>query len=103
MNTKMIRKFTGKILLVEDAFMIPPLLISLWQRETKAAAAFLLSMLVILAAAMAANFYVQGCKKEFPCPGGAGMCRTGLDYFKRDGGAAAVPFRRSSQLCGCHV
>ena len=45
--------------------MIPPLLISLWQRETKAAAAFLLSMLVILAAAMAAIFTSKDAKRSF--------------------------------------
>ena len=65
MNYKMIRKFTGKILLVEAVFMVPPLLISMYQRETRAAGAFVASILVILAVAAAAIFTAKDAKRSF--------------------------------------
>ena len=49
MNYRMIRRFVSKILLIEAAFMVPPLAISLYCGETEAVWAFLASIGIMLA------------------------------------------------------
>ncbi len=44
MNFKMMGRFVGKILLVEAVFMVPAMLISLWEQEYTAVRAFLWSL-----------------------------------------------------------
>ena len=51
MNYKMMGRFIGKILIVEAVFMVPAMLISLWEREFGAVIAFMWSLAAILAAA----------------------------------------------------
>ena len=48
MNYKMMRKFIGKILLAEAAFLVPAMLISLFFRETKVVVAFLETLVLLL-------------------------------------------------------
>ena len=48
MNYKMMGKFISRILLVEAVFMIPALLISIFNNEIKSVAGFGFSMLITL-------------------------------------------------------
>ena len=48
MNYKMMGKFIGRILMVEAVFMVPAMLISLWEREFGAVIAFMWSLSALL-------------------------------------------------------
>ncbi len=65
MNYKMMGRFLGRILLVEGIFMIPALLISLWERAYGAVAGFLWAMAIIFALAGLLTFLCRGCKNKF--------------------------------------
>lgn len=51
MNYKMMGKFISRILLVEAVFMVPALLISVFNKETKSVVGFVLGIVIILALA----------------------------------------------------
>lgn len=51
MNYKMMGRFVGRILILEAVFMVPALLISLWERENAAVKAFLWSIALTFALA----------------------------------------------------
>ena len=63
MNYKMMGRFIGKILMVEGVFMIPALLISLWEREFGAVKAFLWSIAVIFCGFSGACCFMQRNQK----------------------------------------
>ena len=65
MNYKMMGRFVGKILLVEAAFMIPALLISLCEGEFPAVKGFLLSMAAIVVIAGLLTALCKGSEKRF--------------------------------------
>ncbi len=65
MNYKMMGRFIGKILMVEGAFMVPALLISLYGRELAAVRAFLWSMAIIFAVAVLLTVLCRGSKNKF--------------------------------------
>ena len=76
MNYKMMGRFIGKILMVEGVFMIPALLISLWEREYTAAWAFWWSMAVIFVVSMLLKGICRGSKNRF-VPGGKPRTKRG--------------------------
>ena len=65
MNFKMMGRFVGKILLVEAVFMVPAMLISLWEREYAAVWAFLWSLLAVMAAAGGLLLLCRGPRNQF--------------------------------------
>lgn len=65
MNYRMMGRFMGKILLVEAAFMIPALLISLWERELSSVKGFLLGIAVIIIVAGLLLGLCRGSVKRF--------------------------------------
>ena len=65
MNYKMMGRFIGKILMVEGAFMVPALFISLYGRELAAVRAFLWSMAIIFAVAVLLTVLCRGSKTNF--------------------------------------
>lgn len=64
MNYKMMGKFIGKILMVEAVFMVPAMLISLWEREFQAVTAFMWSLVAILAASAGLLWLCRGSQKN---------------------------------------
>ncbi len=65
MNYKMMGKFIGRILMVEAVFMVPAMLISLWEREFGAVIAFMWSLAAILAAAGGLLWLGRSSQKKF--------------------------------------
>lgn len=65
MNYKMMGRFIGKILTVEGVFMVPALLISLWEREYTAAWAFWWSIAVIFVLSLLLTWLCRGSKNKF--------------------------------------
>ena len=65
MNFKMMGRFIAQILCVEAAFMIPALLISLYDKEILAVKAFLMAMTAILIVAGLLFGFVRGCERRF--------------------------------------
>lgn len=65
MNFKMMGKFVGKILLVEAVFMVPAMLISLWEREFAAVYAFMYSIAAVMALAGVLLLFSRGTKNKF--------------------------------------
>ena len=65
MNYKMMGRLIGKILLVEAAFMLPALFISLYGREAAAVRGFLIGIAVISAAAGLLLFLGRGSANRF--------------------------------------
>lgn len=79
MNYKMMGRFIGKILMVEGVFMIPALLISLWEREYTAAWAFWWSMAVIFVVSMLLKGICRGSKNRFYAK--EGLACVGISWF----------------------
>ncbi|MCM1026322.1 MAG: TrkH family potassium uptake protein [Roseburia sp.] len=65
MNYKLMGRFIGKILTVEGVFMIPALLISLWEREYTAAWAFWWSIAVTFVISLLLRWLCRGSKNKF--------------------------------------
>lgn len=65
MNYKMIGKFIGKILLVEAAFLVPALLISVFFQETEAIRAFLITIIINAVVAGGMLGASKGAQKGF--------------------------------------
>ncbi len=65
MNFKMMGRFVGKILLVEAVFMVPAMLISLWEQEYTAVRAFLWSLPAVMAAAGFLLLLCRGSRNQF--------------------------------------
>lgn len=65
MNYRMMGKFISRILLVEAAFMLPALLISLYESEMRSVCGFLTSIVITLALALALWFLCRKAKKGF--------------------------------------
>ena len=72
MNYKMMGKFIGRILIVEAVFMVPAMLISLWEKEFASVIAFMWSLGALLVAAGALLWLGRGSQKVLR-KGGAGL------------------------------
>lgn len=79
MNYKMMGRFIGKILMVEGVFMIPALLISLWEREDTAAWAFWWSMAVIFVVSILLKGICRSSKNRFYAK--EGLACVGISWF----------------------
>ena len=65
MNYRMMGRFVGKILTVEGVFMVPALLISLWEREYTAAWAFWWSIAITFVISLLLTWLCRGSKNKF--------------------------------------
>lgn len=65
MNYKMMSRLIGWILLVESIFMLPALLISIWNREEMAVQGFLLALMITLATAILLYLFGRRSSKGF--------------------------------------
>ena len=79
MNYKMMGKFIGRILMVEAVFMVPAMLISLWEREFGAVIAFMWSLGAILLAAGGLLWLGRGSQKRFYAK--EGLACVGLSWI----------------------
>ena len=79
MNYKMMGKFIGRILLVEAVFMVPAMLISLWEREFAAVTAFMWSLGALLVAAGGLSWFGRGSQKKFYAK--EGLACVGLSWI----------------------
>lgn len=79
MNYRMMGRFIGKILLVEAVFMVPAMMISLWEREYIVVRAFMWSLAAILAAAGGLVWFGRGSQKKFYAR--EGMACVGLSWL----------------------
>jgi len=65
MNFKMMGRFVSKILLVEAVFMVPAMLISLWEKEYAVVWAFMWTLAAVLAVAGVLHFLCRGSQNQF--------------------------------------
>ncbi len=65
MNYRMIGRFMSRILLVEVVFMIPALLISVFEKEWNSVKGFAIGMLIILLVAVLLSLFSKGYVKQF--------------------------------------
>ncbi len=65
MNYKMMGRFVGKILLVEAVFMVPAMLISLWEKEYESAWGFFWGIVATVAIAGVLAVFCRGIKNKF--------------------------------------
>lgn len=65
MNYKMMGRFVGKILLVEAVFMVPAMLISLWEKEYASVWGFFWGIAATAAAAGLLAIFCRGVKNKF--------------------------------------
>ncbi len=79
MNYKMMGKFIGNILMVEAVFMVPAMLISLWEAEFGAVTAFMWSLGALLLAAGGLMWLGRGCQKKFYAK--EGLACVGLSWI----------------------
>ncbi len=79
MNYKMMARFIGRILMVEAVFMVPAMLISLWEKEFDAVWAFMWSLGIIMAVSGVLLFFCRGSKNRFYAK--EGMACVGLSWF----------------------
>ena len=79
MNYKMMGKFIGRILMVEAVFMVPAMLISLWEREFGAVIAFMWRLAAILAAAGGLLWLGRSSQKKFYAK--EGLACVGLSWI----------------------
>lgn len=79
MNYKMMGRFIGRILMVEAVFMVPAMLISLWEKEFGAVRAFMWSMGIIVVVSGLLMFLCRGSRNRFFAK--EGMACVGLSWF----------------------
>ncbi len=79
MNYKMMGKFIGRILIVEAVFMVPAMLISLWEKEFASVIAFMWSLGALLVAAGALLWLGRGSQKKFYAK--EGLACVGLSWI----------------------
>lgn len=65
MNYKMMGRFVGRILMVEGVFMVPAMLISLFEKEFAAVRAFAWSLVIILAVSWLLIWISRGSRNKF--------------------------------------
>lgn len=65
MNYKMMGRFVGRILMVEGVFMVPALLISLFEREFDSVRGFAWSLIIILAVSWLLIWICRGSQNKF--------------------------------------
>lgn len=79
MNFKMLGRFIGKILIVEAVFMVPAMLISLYEREFEAVRAFMWSLAAIMAVAGLLIGVCRGSDNKFYAR--EGLACVGISWF----------------------
>lgn len=79
MNYKMMGRFIGRILMVEAVFMVPAMLISLWEKEFGAVRAFMWSLGIIVVVSGLLMFLCRGSRNRFFAK--EGMACVGLSWF----------------------
>ncbi len=79
MNYKMMGKFIGRILIVEAVFMVPAMLISLWEKEFASVIAFMWSLGALLVAAGGLLWLGRGSQKRFYAK--EGLACVGLSWI----------------------
>ncbi len=79
MNYKMMGKFIGRILIVEAVFMVPAMLISLWEKEFASVIAFMWSLGALLVAAGGLLWLGRGSQKKFYAK--EGLACVGLSWI----------------------
>ena len=65
MNYRMMGRFIAQILLLEGLFMLPAMFISLAYRESTAAKAFVLTIVLLLVISVLLRFFCRGAKSNF--------------------------------------
>ncbi len=65
MNYKMMGRFIGNILMVEAVFMVPAMLISLWEREYASVRAFMWTLAAIILVVGLLKWLCRGSKNKF--------------------------------------
>ena len=70
MNYKLMGRFISKILMVEAVFMVPAMLISLWEREYGAVRAFMWTLGAVVLAAGLLRLLSKGSQNKFYAKGG---------------------------------
>lgn len=79
MNYKMMGKFISQILMVEAVFMLPPLLISVWEQNMNALRGFAVGMVVTLAVACLLHALCRNYKQQFYAK--EGMACVGIGWI----------------------
>ena len=79
MNYKMLGRFIGKILMVEAVFMVPAMMISLWEREFAVVRAFMWTLAAILAVVGVLIWACRGSKNKFYAK--EGLACVGLSWL----------------------
>lgn len=79
MNYRMMGRFIGRILMVEAVFMVPAMLISLWEKEFGAVRAFMWSLGIIVVISGALLILCRGSKNRFFAK--EGLACVGLSWF----------------------
>ena len=79
MNYKMMGRFIGKILIVEAVFMVPAMLISLWEREFAVVRAFMWTLAAILVVVGLLMWVCRGSKNKFYAK--EGLACVGLSWI----------------------
>lgn len=79
MNYKIMGKFIGRILIVEAVFMVPAMLISLWEKEFTSVIAFMWSLGAILVVAGGLLWFGRGSQKKFYAK--EGLACVGLSWI----------------------
>ena len=95
MNYKVIGKYIGYILLIESILMIPALIISLAEGQTKAVIGFVVAILASFLTAMLLRFLCRNTNKIFYAKEGlvcVGLCWIALSLF------GCIPFWLSGEI-----
>nr|WP_300841933.1 TrkH family potassium uptake protein [uncultured Acetatifactor sp.] len=79
MNYKMMGRFIGKILIVEAVFMVPAMLISLWEREFAVVRAFMWTLAAIFVVVGLLMWVCRGSKNKFYAK--EGLACVGLSWI----------------------
>ena len=79
MNYKMMGRFISRILMVEAVFMVPAMLISLWEREFAVVRAFMWTLAAILVVVGVLVWACKGSKNKFYAK--EGLACVGLSWL----------------------
>ncbi len=79
MNYKMMGRFIGNILMVEAVFMVPAMLISLWEREYASVRAFMWTLAAIILVVGLLKWLCRGSKNKFYAK--EGLACVGLSWI----------------------
>ena len=97
MNYKMMGRFIGKILMVEAVFMVPAMLISLWEREFASVKAFMWTLAAILFIVLGLMWLCRGSKNKFYAK--EGLACVGISWIVMSL-LGCLPFYLSGEIPG---